>query len=330
MAGKQSSISPSIPCNLCGGSEVEVIGNKGRDGKPLQSVICLDCGLVWTDPRPGTEQMKQFYTDKYRVEYKAVVQPKLKHAYRETKRAIQRFERIRPLLVDGMKVLDVGAGGGFFPYVLKHRGYAVEGIEPNLGFAGYANQQLEVDTHTGFVQDFAYAEGSFDIITLNHVLEHLEDPGAVLKRLFNWNRPGGYLNVEVPNIEATYHAPGHKFHRAHLYTFNPENLKLLGRKAGYQIYDLQLMAGTLHINVIFQKPAAPGPEPELTELRIRGNYSGINRVLISHTPWRHYLSGKVYRRFFRKNLGYLKEILVVRRYSSGRTIADYLISRHRD
>lgn len=315
----------TILCNLCGAVEVEVIGTTDRKGKPLRTVICRNCGLVWTDPRPGVDETREFYTDDYRLQYKQTFKPKLKHAYREMRRALLRFQRIESLLQPGMKVLDVGAGGGFFPYTVRHRGYVIEGIEPNHGYAKYAMDDLQLDLKVGFLQDFDFAEGSFDIITLNHVLEHLEDPGAALQRLLQWIKPGGYLNVEVPNIEATYHAPGHKFHLAHLYTFNPDNLALLGRKAGYRIHDLKLMSGTTHINLILQKPAAPIAPPEA--LAIPGNYRRIRELFDRHTALRHYSSPRIYARFISKQFGYLQEKIAIRKFGKGREIADYLLSR---
>lgn len=315
----------TIPCNLCGGIDVEVIGNTDRKGKPLQTVICRDCGLVWTDPRPGVEANRKYYEEHYRVQYKASRKPKLKHAYRETLRAVARLKRIEALLVPGMHLLDIGAGGGFFPYAVKQRGYAIEGIEPNQGYAAYAREDLQLDIKSGFLQDFTFDEGSFDVITLNHVLEHLEDPDAALRRLWYWNKPGGFLNVEVPNIEATYHAPGHKFHLAHLYNFNPETLPLLARKSGYRIHDLKLMPGTTHINVILQKPTTPLPPPE--SLTISGNYARIKAILDRHTTMRHYLSAGVYVRFIRKQLGYLREKVAVSRFNGARELADMLLTR---
>ncbi|MBH0181271.1 MAG: glycosyltransferase family 9 protein [Nitrospira sp.] len=52
MAISQEAESSSIPCNLCGGTEVSTLSNRSRSGKPLRTVICKSCGLVWSDPRP--------------------------------------------------------------------------------------------------------------------------------------------------------------------------------------------------------------------------------------------------------------------------------------
>lgn len=318
----------SIPCDLCGGTEVQVLATRGRHNTSLRTVMCRGCGLVWTDPRPSADETRNFYSDQYRQLYKATFRPRKKHVYREMKRAIERFRRIRPLLGRGMKLLDIGAGGGFFPYVLGHNGFEITGLEPNRGYAKYANEEFQLDILNCFLQDADFENGSFDMITLNHVLEHLDAPFAALVRIFEWLKPGGYLNIEVPNIEARFHAPRNRFHLAHLYTFNPENLRLMGVKAGFTVEDIKVMPGTGHVNVIFSRQ---DDRPQELNYRhgceIPGNFEHIKNKLDSHTSLSHYLSVTPYIRFVRKMLGYFKEQIVVSRFKTGRDIADYLLAK---
>ena len=317
----------TIPCNLCGGTDVEILGTRDRNGQPLQTVVCRDCGLVWTDPRPTAAATRKFYADHYRHEYKSTLQPKLKHVYRDMLRAVQRFNRIESLLQPGMKLLDIGAGGGFFPYVVKQRGFNVVGLEPNAGYAGYGQDEFGLDIRIGFIQEAEYDCDSFDIITLNHVLEHLEDPYLALTRIRGWLKPGGYLNVEVPNIEATYHAPGNKFHRAHLYNFNPGNLQRLALRAGFQVTDVQIASGTRHINMIMQRTEAAVSPAGYGSCAIPGNYDRIMKIFSAHTTRSHYLSWQPYARVLLKMQTYLREQLAVRRFRRGREVADYVLLR---
>ena len=318
----------TIPCNLCGGTDIDILATRDRNRQPLQTVICRACGLVWTDPRPPAEATRKFYAEQYRQQYKATLQPKLKHVYRDMLRAIQRFKRIESLLQPGMHLLDIGAGGGFFPYVVKQKGFAVTGLEPNAGYAGYGREEFQLDIKTGFIQEVDYDQDSFDLITLNHVLEHLEDPWLALTRIRGWLKPGGYLNVEVPNIEATYHAPGNKFHRAHLYNFNPGNLQRLGERAGFLVTDVQIVAGTRHINMMMQRPTVAASSASGHSYAIPGNNDRIRKICANHTIWAHYLSWQPYVRFLRKMLTYLREQLALRRFKRGRDVADYLL-QHR-
>jgi len=314
----------SIPCNLCGSSHVRQIADRDRDGAPLRTVMCECCGLVWTDPRPDDAANRRFYAEDYRLSYKATPTPKRKHALRESRRALARYERIQPLLRPGARVLDVGAGAGFFPYVLQSHGVDVCGIEPNAGFCRWGCETFGVDVRSGFLQDFDFCAEPFDLITLNHVLEHLPDPGAALAILRAWLKPEGVLVVEVPNIESRWHAPEKRFHIGHLYNFNPDNLLRLARCRGLAPADVRLQPETAHINVVFRRVE---PEASGTDCRMPDNAERVAKALATHTRLRHYASLAPHLRALRKWAGYVGEYLSTRGAGSGRKIADRVIAR---
>ena len=88
-------------------------------------------------------------------------------------------------------VLDAGAGRGRLVAALRERGYRAEGIDPWPRAPGIA--QASVEEHQ--------AEG-LDAVVLWHVLEHVADPLAALRRVRGWLRPGGALVVATPNIDS--------------------------------------------------------------------------------------------------------------------------------
>ncbi|NOZ39238.1 MAG: class I SAM-dependent methyltransferase [Planctomycetes bacterium] len=321
-------VSCTLACNLCGNETAERIGDADRDGQSLQTVLCQSCGLVWTDPRPSSEQTRKFYAEEYRLQYKSTYVPKRKHVYRETLRAIARFQEVRSLLQPKIKMLDVGCGGGFFPYVARTQGFDAQGIEPNQGFAEYASETFDVPTTNAFFQDVDLPEESFDLITLNHVLEHVEDPCATLGQLRKWLKTDGYLVVEVPNIEATYHAPKNRFHVGHLYNFNPVNLEHLGAKAGLAVHASKLVTSENHIHLTFQKRELSNSQNE--NYTLPGNYQRVSEILKRHTTLRHYVSTVPYTRFVSKQSQYRTERRAVRSDASPREIADALIATHFD
>ena len=115
---QEVSVFPSVtsnhPCNLCDSTAAEVVGTIDRDGKSLRTVMCSRCGLVWTDPRPTELETRNFYENEYRLAYKSTYTPRLKHALRETVRAVERADRWSALLSPSSRVLDIGSAGGFF------------------------------------------------------------------------------------------------------------------------------------------------------------------------------------------------------------------------
>jgi 2-polyprenyl-3-methyl-5-hydroxy-6-metoxy-1,4-benzoquinol methylase len=147
---QQATSSSSIPCNLCDGKEVSILSNRSRSGKPLRTVICQACGLVWSDPRP--HDVRQFYEEEYRLSYKHTYSPKPKHVLRAGHVALSRFDKIEQLLSSRKAVLDVGTGGGEFAYLLQSLGHSVSGIEPNRGYAGYSIHEYGLTVQVGFVK----------------------------------------------------------------------------------------------------------------------------------------------------------------------------------
>ena len=316
----------TVPCAVCEGSSVVAIADRDRRGGLLHTVLCTFCGLVWVDPRPAPEAIARFYSSDYRRDYKGAFQPKRKHCHRETLRAIERVERLLEVHRPSMRVLDVGAGAGFFAYAMRRKGIDIDGIEPNEAYAEFARTTLGLERiRTGALQDLE-ARGQYDLITLNHVLEHLPDPRSALRHLHALLADGGQVLVEVPNIEATYHAPGNIFHVGHLYWFNPNTLTALARQCGLDIVEMRVDGDTQHINVRLAKRGAPLAQREAERL-LAGNADRVLAVRRAHTRLRHFLSPKPYARALGKIRRYIGEQRAIRSSADGRAICDALCDR---
>lgn len=313
----------SIPCNLCQGVDVTVVGRRSRSGQPLRTVACVGCGLVWSDPRP--HDARQFYEDDYRLAYKQTLEPQPKHVLRAGQVALARLEKLRPWLQDRMRVLDVGSGGGEFAHLLATLGHRVQGVEPNRGYASYSATQYGLDVRQGFIGDVPLPEASFDLITIWHVLEHTEDPGAVLRQLRAALRPGGTLVVEVPNVEATCQSPRSSFHEAHLYSFNPATLPHLAAKSGLQTQRIGLSEDGGNLMAVFTaaaQPAAPA------SLYLPGNHARVSGIVAGHTPWSHALSAHPWRRAAsRLGRAVGERIRLLQDQATGRALLDRLYHR---
>jgi SAM-dependent methyltransferase len=315
---------PSIACNLCGGVDAETVRQRDRHGHMLRSVICRQCGLVWTDPRPAPEQVRDFYLQDYRLEYKGIRQPKAKHTYRAGRAALERFRRLRAILRAGARILDVGAGGGEVVYVGRALGYDISGIEPNAGYAAYGAKVLSVPVRHSTYQAADIEPHAYDIVTMFHTVEHLEDPLDVMRRASGWLRSDGFLVVEVPSVEAVCHQPHQQFHRGHLYHFNIATLEQTGRRAGFSVESSGTSRDGGVIWAIFQKPVAPLPA---VPGAIPGNYERVRRVLRRHTTLRHAFSRYPYIRPLAKLAVRIDEWRHVRTASRPTEILDALVAR---
>lgn len=140
----------------------------------------------------------------------------------------------------GGRALDVGCGNGAHLLLLKRLGWEVAGFDladhtvPEVREAG-------IRVHTGSLEAWASGkDGSFELITLWHVLEHVEEPRAVLRSIRRLLAPGGILMLEVPNRESLpakifrQHWIGYDLPR-HLSHFTAKTVSRLLHEAGFTV-----------------------------------------------------------------------------------------------
>jgi SAM-dependent methyltransferase len=150
-----------------------------------------------------------------------------------------RLRLLAPVSPPPGRLMDVGAGRGRFVAAARAAGYDAGGLEPSGGRVQAAAREHGVRLSRADISEADVASGSLDAVTLWHVLEHVEAPGAAAARIASWLRPGGALLVGVPNLaslqarlggERWYHLdlPRHRTH------FTPSGLLALLRRAGLE------------------------------------------------------------------------------------------------
>ena len=316
----------SDPCVLCGESTATLLSLRDRDGAPLRTVGCAGCGLVRTDPMPDAETIDRFYSERYRLDYKRAYAPSRRHLLRAGRVALDRLSRLPALPAQARRALDVGAGGGEFAYLLgRVTSLAVQGIEPNRGYAEHARRELGLDLHIGSFAEARPDEGGFDLVTLFHVLEHLRDPLAAIRRVRDWLVPGGLAVIEVPNVESTCQAPGHLYHFAHLYNFSPATLERLGERAGLLPVRCWLSPDGGNVCVTFQRPQDPAAVT-VASGRLPSSAQRVQVTRAAHRPLRHYASGRPFVRAWRRLAARMAESSASRRLPAGpRDLLDSLL-----
>jgi 2-polyprenyl-3-methyl-5-hydroxy-6-metoxy-1,4-benzoquinol methylase len=307
-------IETKLPCILTGTHTAVVVGERDRHGKPLRTVINLESGLVYTDPRPSHDEVKQFYSEDYRKEYKGTIVPKKKHIYRAGLLALERWAKIESHIQNGCKILDAGAGGGEMLYLLGKKGCEPSGIEPNQGYANHAIEQYGVDIHVGFFEDAIFPPETFDVVLLFHVLEHLEKPIQEIELLKSYLKPGGTFIIEVPNVTFRQGLPTAKWHIGHLYNFNRTTLVATAVKAGLELVEIQEIGNGGNLFGVFAN-RKPGRSHSLA-----GNFERVFRALERHTVVRHLLTPHPYFRPARKAIRTLGEKWATRNFKTGKEI----------
>lgn len=112
--------------------------------------------------------------------------------------------------VTGKKALDIGCGGGLFLSKMKQAGADVLGIELSDTRAFYAKTKHGFEVVKRAIEDgyWKVHHGSFDIVTLWDVIEHVNYPQATLKSAADMLKSGGILLIDTPCRDAFYHRFG--------------------------------------------------------------------------------------------------------------------------
>jgi 2-polyprenyl-3-methyl-5-hydroxy-6-metoxy-1,4-benzoquinol methylase len=308
------------PCVLCGGQDRRVVATVGRGYVPLSTVICVGCGLVSHHPLPDPADVAAFYASKYRVEYKGAWEPKPKHVLRGVRGAVARAKRLGAHLRPGARVLDVGASSGEFTYAMSRLGFKASGVEPNQGYAEFAQRTYGVDLLNAPLQEADFGDGAFDLIALNHVFEHLTDPLEALATFGRWLGPDGLLFLEVPNLLGVRKQISNIFHYAHIWNFTPQTLLGVVRKGGFAPLEGEDLNST---SIVFRKagelqaePAQPDPELADRLFRQMRRDQGFAAYVLSGAPFTRRWNR------LRRNLD---EWRTVRRFATIRAMADAVI-----
>lgn len=247
------------------------------------------CGLVWLDPMPIEEDIGEAYLTYFTHdanEQENVVHGKwglylrrlfknFKHGYLATrygyKNGVSVIQRISgyglyayPLLVRSLnrgvryvmhvprgKLLDVGCGDGSYIQYMQVLGWDVKGVD--FDPAAVSNARANgLTVQLGDLAQQQYPNNTFDVITINHVIEHVPDPLGLLQESQRILKPGGKLMIATPNASSW----GHRLYGAnwrglepprHLHIFTTTSLAVLIEQAGLKVIDLSTQAGSFKL-----------------------------------------------------------------------------------
>ncbi len=183
----------NFPCRLCACTELHLYYTLGND-QQFRYFRCSSCGLVNYDLAGGVDQ----------GQYTTIVVDPRDNANARNHDNDQAFRFLQRYVPTPGRLLDVGCGNGRLLWVAKQGGWQVKGLELSPAMAQYAAERVGCEV---MADDFLAAEPSpedresFDVVSLRHVLEHLPYPRLAMEKIGGLLRPGGWLLIEIPNIE---------------------------------------------------------------------------------------------------------------------------------
>jgi 2-polyprenyl-3-methyl-5-hydroxy-6-metoxy-1,4-benzoquinol methylase len=138
------------------------------------------------------------------------------------------------------RLLDVGCGLGILLDVARSEGFEVAGVEVSSYASAVARDRFNLDVRTGLLQETRFSDEEFDIIILNHVLEHVPNFWTDLAEAKHLLKPNGLLVVGVPNFDSLFRLLlGSRWPSLlpdqHLWQFTPVTLNRLLTAAGFLV-----------------------------------------------------------------------------------------------
>lgn len=162
------------------------------------------------------------------------------------------------------KVLDIGAGTGYFADAMQRRGWEVSIVEQSDEARLFAEKNFNLSGFSS-IKDFQNQDNetaeSHDVITLWHVLEHLEHLNESMSQFYKLLKPGGVLIIAVPNC-ASYDAKKYKNLWAaydvprHIWHFTAKQMDMLTEKHYFTLTSIKRMPfDAFYISMMSEKYA---------------------------------------------------------------------------
>ncbi len=204
-----------VDCPFCGSASRRPVTAPVLDGEchslaePWQSmrfqmVECADCGTLYQRVRPRREDIGQFYSSEYDC-YESLVQrgPIVRTLAQITARQlVKKVERLRPPENDVF--VDFGCGSGTWMELLASidAPWKMVGTEISpdlireveaLGFSGHVCDDSDIEK--------CFEPESVGIFHMNHVIEHVQSPLQLFRKLHDLLVPGGIVIGQTPDAD---------------------------------------------------------------------------------------------------------------------------------
>jgi 2-polyprenyl-3-methyl-5-hydroxy-6-metoxy-1,4-benzoquinol methylase len=246
-----------VSCPMCGCDRFRI----ALEEPPYSVRRCGECAFAWVSPRLTEAGLAAMYGDD---SYWRSESPKTM-GYGDYRGAQELYlrtfkRRLGYALRGGPRAgrsLDVGCAAGFCMLACSELGFEAHGVELSAEIARHAQQALGFDTvHVGTLDSAPHPPGSFDLITMWDVVEHVVDPRALLARARELLKPDGLLVLETQDIDSAFArllGPRwhHYKHREHIYHFNPLTIRELLAAVGFEVQGLTHRYGGKDVSFAF-------------------------------------------------------------------------------
>src|SRR5690349_21820995 len=224
-------------CPIGCGDTLEATGLTLRDG-PIRQ--CRECGqwISAVSEARYLESMREFDVPEGTQPTAESQRRRFVQSERKLTQVVRRLNKSSP----DVRLLDVGCSTGDLVAAARTLGFIAEGVEP-APKAAAAAQAAGLQVRQGLLQEVAYADASFDALTLFEVVEHVRELLPLLKECHRVLAPNGLAVIGTGNTASwTARALGARWeyldisrHGGHVSFFNPWSMTLAAQRAGLRV-----------------------------------------------------------------------------------------------
>jgi 2-polyprenyl-3-methyl-5-hydroxy-6-metoxy-1,4-benzoquinol methylase len=225
-----------------------------KSGENFPLYTCSVCGFTFTQDHPEENAMGAYYESDDYISHSDTSEGLVNKIYKVVRSRMLLKKRDIVMKMTGLEkgnLLDIGSGTGHFIAGMKNAGWRVKGIEINEKTRLNSSEKFGLEIIPPD-QISSLETGSFDCITLWHVLEHFSDLNLYVAEIHRLLKPSGTCIIAVPNIDsydsrhygqywAAFDVPRHLWH------FNPDTFGFLFEGRGFRIINIK----TLPLDVFY-------------------------------------------------------------------------------
>jgi SAM-dependent methyltransferase len=292
------------PCPVCSAATGELLHHQSfvaprelNAPDEVDIVACTSCGVGFSDLPAVQEEIDASYRDHSKYADTSLYADDDTAVFEIPTDApwdLQRLEGTAGWLAGqigpGSRVLDAGCATGALIGFLQRAGFHdIVGLDPSPQATATAARTYSVPTVTGSFLSPPDDIGTFDLVVLSHVLEHLLEVRRAIEGMWQLAAPGGLVYIEVPDAEryANYLvAPFHDFNTEHINHFSEATLCAAMAQAGFAVETVGRKIVLCSpsdpypaLYGLFRRPIDAAPSPVVSAARDTGLVASLHRYV---------------------------------------------------
>ena len=235
---------------------------------------CKHCTLRFTQSIPEAKDIARYYQSENYISHSDTNEGFINKMYHRVRRRTLLKKKSLVGKMTGKSrgtILDIGSGTGAFLHTMQLAGWDVTGLEPDTAARDRALKLYDLHLNLS-EQLYSLPAGSFDAITLWHVLEHVHDLHGYINQINTVLKPGGKIFIAVPNY-TSYDEEVYKEYWAaydvprHLYHFSPKAMQELLELHGLAVDTIKPMwYDSVYVSLLSEKYKTGKANPALAFL----------------------------------------------------------------